>query len=107
MLSSMFDVEGFILVGGQSRRMGSDKSRLVFGTRTSVEHITAALSALTANVRLVGARDQGSATGLQNVPDTHQNWGALGGIHAALAACQSEWAVIVACDLPLVTAERF
>jgi molybdopterin-guanine dinucleotide biosynthesis protein A len=107
MLSSMFDVEAFILVGGQSSRMGSDKSQLVFGTGTVVEHITAALRALTPRVRLVGARDEGNSAGLQNVPDTYQRWGALGGIEAALAAAQSEWAVIVACDLPLVTAELF
>src|SRR5437899_2533174 len=107
MLASMFDVEGFILVGGQSSRMGSDKSELVFGTETSVEHIAAALRVLTPRIRLVGARDQGNSSGLPNVSDTHQRWGALAGIQAALAACQSEWALIVACDLPLVTAELF
>src|ERR1700704_1198085 len=104
MLTSMFDVEGFILVGGQSSRMGSDKSQLVFGQQTGVEHIAAALRPLTRTVRLVGSRDQ-DGTGLQNIPDTHERWGALGGIQAALAACESEWAVILACDLPLVTAE--
>ncbi len=101
----MFDVEGFILVGGQSSRMGSDKSQLVFGKQTAVEHIAAALRPLTSRVRLVGSRDQGDAPGLQNVPDTHECWGALGGIQAALAACRPEWAVIAACDLPLVTTE--
>ena len=107
MLTSMFDVEGFILVGGQSSRMGSDKSELVFGTQTGVAHITEALRVLTPRIRLVGARDQGSSAGLQNVTDNHQRWGALGGIQAALAACQTEWALIVACDLPLVTADLF
>ena len=33
--------------------------------------------------------------------------GALGGVHAALVACESEWAIVVACDLPFVTAELF
>ena len=105
MLTSMFDVEGFILVGGQSSRMGSDKSRLVFGEQTGVEHIAAALRPLARRVRLVGSRDLGNDSSLQNVPDTYEHWGALGGIQAALAACQSEWAVIAACDLPLVTTE--
>jgi molybdopterin-guanine dinucleotide biosynthesis protein A len=103
MLSNMFDVEAFILVGGQSSRMGSDKSELVFGQRTSVEHIAAALHALTPRVRVVGARNAEAFADLQNVPDTHERWGALGGIHAALDACRSEWAVIVACDLPLIS----
>lgn len=99
----MFDVEAFILVGGQSSRMGSDKSQLVFGHRTSVEHIGAALRTLTPGVRVVGARNTEAIAGLQNVPDTHERWGALGGIHAALTVCRSEWAVIVACDLPLIS----
>jgi molybdopterin-guanine dinucleotide biosynthesis protein A len=101
----MFDVEAFILVGGQSSRMGSDKSQLVFGRRTSVEHIAAALRSLTPMIRVVGARDHGAFAGLENVPDTHEHWGALGGIHAALTACYAEWAVIVACDLPLISAD--
>ncbi len=101
----MFDVEGFILVGGQSSRMGSDKSQLLFEGRTGVEHIAAALRPLTPKVRLVGARSE--RAGFENVPDTFALWGALGGIHAALAACTSEWAVIAACDLPLVSAELF
>jgi molybdopterin-guanine dinucleotide biosynthesis protein A len=107
MLTSMFDAEGFILVGGQSSRMGSDKSRLVFGEQTGVEHIAAALHQLTRTVRVVGSRDRADAAGLQNIPDTHERWGALGGIHAALVACGSEWALIAACDLPLVTTELF
>jgi molybdopterin-guanine dinucleotide biosynthesis protein A len=107
MLTRMFDVEGFILVGGQSSRMGSDKSQLVFGQQTGVERIAAALRPLTARVRLVGSHVQAEASGLENVPDTHERWGALGGICAALGACQSEWAVVVACDLPLVSSDLF
>ena len=103
----MFDVEGFILVGGQSSRMGSDKSQLVFGAQTGVERIAAALHPLTTRVRLVGSRVHAEAVGLESIPDTHERWGALGGIHAALAACGSEWAVIAACDLPLVSTELF
>jgi molybdopterin-guanine dinucleotide biosynthesis protein A len=103
----MFDVEGFILVGGQSSRMGSDKSQLVFGKQTGVDRIAAALRPLTAKVRLVGSHVQAEASGLENVPDTHERWGALGGICAALGACQSEWAIVVACDLPLVSSELF
>lgn len=103
----MLDVEGFILVGGQSSRMGSDKSQLVFGNRTGVERIAAALGPPTARVRLVGSGVHAESAGLERVPDTHERWGALGGIHAALIACAAEWAVIVACDLPLVSTELF
>lgn len=103
----MFDVEGFILVGGQSSRMGSDKSQLRFGEQTGVERIAATLLPVTKRVRLVGSRPRAGVVALESIPDTHERWGALGGIHAALAACSSDWAVITACDLPLVSTELF
>jgi molybdopterin-guanine dinucleotide biosynthesis protein A len=102
----MLDVEAFILVGGQSSRMGSDKSQLKFAGQTSVELIANALRGLASDVRLVGGNSAVSQE-LQTVPDVHERWGALGGIHAALTASRTEWALIVACDLPLVTKDLF
>lgn len=103
----MFDVEGFILVGGASSRMGSDKAQLKFDGQSGVELIAAALRPNVDTVRLVGSRAEARLSPLQNIPDLHERWGALGGIHAALYACQSAWAAIVACDLPLVTDKLF
>ena len=103
----MFDVEGFILVGGASSRMGSDKAQLKFDGQTGVELIAAALRPIAGAVRLVGSREEACLSPLQNIPDLHERWGALGGLHAALSACRSAWAAIVACDLPLVADELF
>ena len=99
-------VEGFILIGGASSRMGSDKAQLELGGSTFVERIAAALSSVTETVRCVGAKED-DPSGLINVPDLFPGWGALGGLHAALAATRSDWSAIVACDLPLVTRELF
>ena len=103
----MLDVEGFILVGGASSRMGADKSGLVFGNRTAVECIATELSSVASGISLVGSQQAQPKLGLKNVPDTHLRWGALGGIHTSLAACQAEWAAVVACDLPFVTRDLF
>jgi len=103
----MLDVEGFILVGGASRRMGTDKAALMIAGRTSLERVAAALSATASPVTLVGARRSYDGVSLENVPDVHERWGALGGIHAALTAAKKDWALIVACDLPFVTTELF
>lgn len=103
----MFDVDSFILVGGASSRMGTDKSLLTFGSETAIERLDAELRALSSDVSLVGSRPVAAQPGLKRVPDVHERWGALGGIHAALGACQAEWAVIVACDLPFVTRDLF
>jgi molybdopterin-guanine dinucleotide biosynthesis protein A len=103
----MFDVQGFILVGGASSRMGRDKSQLLFNGHTSIERIATELVAVALPVNLVGARQQYRHLSFKNVPDTHPGWGALGGIHAALQACERDWALIVACDLPFVTGRLF
>jgi len=101
----MFDVEGYILVGGASRRMGRDKAQLVLGGRTFVERIANELSFVASSVSLVGARNDFPS--LKNIADVHEHWGALGGIHAALTAAETDWVVVVACDLPFVTTQLF
>jgi molybdopterin-guanine dinucleotide biosynthesis protein A len=99
----MSDLEGFILAGGASSRMGTDKSRLSLGGRTFVERVADALRPLTARVSVVSSRPDASSFGLPVVPDIHESKGALGGLHAALKACGAGWAAVVSCDLPFVT----
>lgn len=101
----MFDVQGFILVGGASQRMGRDKALLDFGGQPMLERIGRELSAIASAVSLVGARR--IYPSFESVPDVHQQWGALGGIHAALTAAKTDWAAVVACDLPFVTTQLF
>ncbi len=84
--------------------MGSDKSQLLLDDQTFVERITTTLRMVTDSVSLVGPFNNSE---LPIVADVYPKWGALGGLHAALTACQREWAIVVACDLPLVTAELF
>ena len=105
----MLEVEGFILVGGASSRMGTNKALLDLGGRNFVEHIHAALSSIATRTSLVGISEASSRAWpqLRVIPDNHINWGALGGLHAALAACSATWAAVVACDLPFVTGEFF
>ena len=97
--------QGFILAGGASRRMGTDKSRLRLEHQTFTERIAETLLRITDSVNVVGRISDES--GLPTVADIYPQWGALGGLHAALSACQREWAIVVACDLPFITAELF
>lgn len=105
-----YGLEGFILIGGASSRMGTDKAHLKLAGQTFTERIAAALSSVAGTVRCVGARparEDCTPGCLMNVPDIHPGWGALGGLYAALAAGNSEWAAIAACDLPFVTGALF
>ena len=103
----MFDVQGFILVGGASRRMGQDKAQLRLGQETMLERIAAQLSPVASSVTLVGSPQAYVGHSLPTVPDVHERWGALGGIHAALSAAKTDWSIVIACDLPFVTRDLF
>ena len=98
-------IQAFILAGGQSRRMGTDKSQLRIQNQTFTDRIAETLLEVTDSITLVGARHENSR--FPCVADVYPNWGALGGLHTALANCGREWALVVACDLPFVTAELF
>jgi molybdopterin-guanine dinucleotide biosynthesis protein A len=97
----MLDVEGFILVGGASSRMGRDKSRLMLGSQTTVDRIAEAMADVAIRVRLVGGRDNRNR--FESVADLADSWGPLGGIQAALHAAEAEWCIVIACDLPFVS----
>ncbi|HEV2883645.1 MAG TPA: molybdenum cofactor guanylyltransferase [Pyrinomonadaceae bacterium] len=101
----MGSIEAFILAGGKSRRMGTDKSRLTIDGETFATRIASELAPLTPRISLVG--NNATATGLNHVADVYPEWGALGGVHAALSNCSAEWALVVACDYPFVTTDLF
>jgi molybdopterin-guanine dinucleotide biosynthesis protein A len=98
---------GFILVGGASSRMGTDKASLLLDGRTFVHRIAEELLAVTDSVTLIGKDSGELQLNLPSFPDAYPKWGALGGVHAALFASRSPWSMIVACDLPFVTAGLF
>lgn len=99
----MDQIEGFILAGGASSRMGTDKSQLLIDDQRLIDRIAKALLTITSTVKIVGRDYDDSA--LMTVRDVYPSWGALGGLHAALHACHTEWALVVACDLPFISSE--
>lgn len=108
-------IAGFILAGGESRRMGTEKARLVLDGQSFVERIAGELSSVSSSIKVVGDKLSPAELKLhpnlpidiQAAPDIYPQWGALGGVHAALAACSETWALVVACDFPFVTGELF
>jgi molybdopterin-guanine dinucleotide biosynthesis protein A len=104
------DLSGFVLAGGKSSRMKTNKAFLKFNDETFVERAFKTLSPLCKNTKIVINEDQ-EAQFEQAFPafdfvfDIYTMRGALGGIHAALKNCESEFALILAVDLPFVSTE--
>jgi molybdopterin-guanine dinucleotide biosynthesis protein A len=91
---------GFVLTGGESRRMGRDKALLELGGQPLVLRMAAKFRGVTSEVYLVGAPERYARLGLPVLADPIAGRGPAAGITAALRATEREWNLIVACDLP-------
>ncbi|HVT98098.1 MAG TPA: molybdenum cofactor guanylyltransferase [Acidobacteriaceae bacterium] len=97
-------MNGFVLAGGQSTRMGRDKALLEVNGRTLVEHMLEKLRGLGLEARICGSRSD-LAPFAEVVPDNFAQSGPLGGMEAALAVSDSELNLFVAVDLPGIPEE--
>ena len=93
--------------------MGQDKALLDFGGVPLILHTARSLEPLVADVRIVGSPRRYAALGLSGIEDNahpheatyNSGCGPLAGIATALATTNSIWNLIVACDLPYLSAE--
>jgi molybdopterin-guanine dinucleotide biosynthesis protein A len=94
-----------ILAGGRARRLGGrDKSRLVIGGRTILAHQLDVLQRLVSRTVIVANDPEAFAdAGVPVLPDAVPGSGSLGGIYTALAHAGGP-VLVLACDLPFVTA---
>jgi molybdopterin-guanine dinucleotide biosynthesis protein A len=96
--------EAFILAGGQSSRMGRDKAMLEIGGKSLIERAASLCAPLVTSVTLVADPQRFARFGLPTLPDRWPGAGPLGAIATALAAAHQPWCLVLACDMPNVSA---
>lgn len=103
------NLSGFVLAGGKSSRMETDKAFLETGGETFLDKAVKTLQTVCEKrVKIVLNNNQNNfierlPEGVPHVFDIYENRGAPGGIHAALSNCATKYAMILAVDLPFVT----
>src|ERR1035437_11191089 len=96
---------GFILAGGKSKRMGTNKSLLKIGELTIIERVVNLMKDLFKEVILItNQSEEFSFLRLPMQEDIHKNTGPLAGIHSALVHTITDKNFIISCDMPLMTA---
>ena len=100
-------VSAVVLAGGMSRRLGRDKAVEPLAGEPLIRRVLSRVAQVTdETVVVVNHAARASelplggdvATAVDRYPDS----GSLGGIFTGLEAARSEWALIVACDMPFL-----
>jgi molybdopterin-guanine dinucleotide biosynthesis protein A len=99
-------ISAAILAGGRARRFGgADKASLVVGGSRIVDRQIAAIARVADDIRIVtNVPERYAALGVRVIPDRIREAGPLGGLHAALMDAAHPAVLVLACDLPFVTA---
>ena len=97
------NINGYILAGGKSSRMGIDKGLILFNQQPIVQHIINKMTPLVKNVVIISNNPIYENFKLEVLTDLIKNIGPAGGIQTALNHTDTEKNIIVSCDTPFVT----
>ena len=90
-----------IMAGGQSSRMGTDKSFVLFDGRPLIEIVREKVTGLGTETLLITNTPEAYAhLNLPMVSDVYPDHGPLGGIYTAVHAASQPHVLVVACDMP-------
>jgi molybdopterin-guanine dinucleotide biosynthesis protein A len=99
----MLTVSGIVLAGGQSSRLGTDKSFVNVNGQSLIEQIVAKLVRLSDDVIIVtNSPEKYDRLEAKLVGDIYPGKGALGGIYSGLRAAANAYSLVVACDMPFL-----
>ncbi|NOY13323.1 MAG: formate dehydrogenase accessory sulfurtransferase FdhD [Deltaproteobacteria bacterium] len=99
-------VSGVILAGGESRRMGSDKSLLPIDGARFIDHVYSRLAELFDEVLIVtNSPELYREINCRKVPDLYYAQGALAGVHSGLKHANNDRIFVAGCDMPFVSGE--
>ena len=99
-------MDGFVLAGGKSSRMGCNKALLDAGGVPIIRRVADTLAEVADRVTVIAnpSEDYGFL-GLPIREDLVAGVGPLGGLYTALRAAEAEACFVLACDLPMVRPE--
>lgn len=99
-------MNGIILAGGQSSRMGRDKASLPWGESDLLNAVLERLAPVCNKIIVVSNSDRKiRIPGVQVVADHYKLCGPLGGMQAGLTVSDADYNFIAACDMPYLSTE--
>lgn len=98
-------IEVFVLAGGKSKRMGTDKGLVKFKGNPMISHIIEILDKLNLKTSIVSSNEEYLKFGKPVYKDVIPNKGPLGGLYTALEYSQAPMVLLLACDMPSINSK--
>lgn len=99
------NTNGYILAGGKSSRMGTDKGLLLFEGKAMIQYVIEQMLPIFDKLVIVSNNPEYEKFGLEVIPDLIKDIGPAGGIYTALKHSETKLNFMVSCDMPFVNKE--
>ncbi|MCX6188681.1 MAG: molybdenum cofactor guanylyltransferase [Bacteroidetes bacterium] len=99
------NINGYILAGGKSSRMGTDKGLMLYKGKEIIKYSMEQLQPIVDKVVIVSNNMEYEKLGVEVIPDLIKDIGPAGGIYSALDHSDVNLNFIVSCDMPFITKE--
>jgi molybdenum cofactor guanylyltransferase len=97
------NMTAIILAGGQSLRMGKDKALILYLGKPLISYSIDLALNFTRNIIISSNRDELNILGFPVVHDIYPIRAPLAGIHAGLTFSDTEWNLVLGCDMPNIS----
>lgn len=99
----MREYGAYILAGGKSSRMGSDKGLISILGKPMVEHVIIALRQVFTQITIISSNKDYGHFGVKVIPDLIPDHGPLGGIYTGLKDSSFQLNFFCSCDMPFIS----
>ena len=104
-MTAILQTEAFILAGGKSSRMGSDKGLIEINGRPMTAHLIDTLQDLGIITSIISNNSDYQQFGLPVLPDIIKDQGPLGGLYTAMRWTRTTNVLLLSCDMPFLGSE--
>jgi molybdopterin-guanine dinucleotide biosynthesis protein A len=99
------DISGFILAGGKSNRMGTDKAFLLIQEEPLLKRMIRLISPFCKTIAISGQNSGYADFNIEMVPDLYPDCGPISGLISSLKHSSTDWNLLVGVDLPFINEE--
>ena len=99
------NISGFVLAGGKSSRMGTDKALLMFQGEPLLQRMKNLIEPICDQVFISSGNPEYSNFDAPLIPDIFSGCGPIAGLYSSLEYSSTDWNLFVSVDVPFVNEE--